>query len=361
MGEFGHSPILPDYLRNTLLKEEFHDTLRVLTTEIPATDPKGETFRYYLQVSEQNTGINIRFPLSGAIEPSVFPNFQLIRLAEATPTSAEVLINIPWGEKSDEIGLEGRLEQAIVGADSFDIAADGTIALLDHVNGRMVLLSPPYLTFRSYPLALKGVGDVDIDESGKIAILDLVGEPTESSGVRVPQLYILRPTQGVEVVAPVFAQRPVGFTEGIKVIDGTDTITPIDASGRILSREEQRDSRSRPQLLIQWLTDFQTRLADPGMSLAIEIQSDHPLGAVAHFSRFNQGYVVVFEWHDFQLVWFDENGLVLKNIEVLNNRYSVFNPKGRVSVDQTGTVYILGSTPLGLEIYRIKGPEEVTR
>lgn len=352
----GHS----NTFTSVALTEQNRDSLRVLTADLPATDVNGQGLRYYLEVREEQTGAQVRYPTVGIIEPLILPAFTPVYATAGTKLSPELVLHLPWGAGQTGVGIDQGPNQMTTSVDSFDVAPDGTLALLDHVNERVIVIGKDK-QFRSFPVPVKGVGDITIDAQGRVTVLDLVGERAADSKVRIPQLYHFKPNGTLESKAPVFAMRPHRLSDDLAVPDMVNqrNVWPLHSNGQARSRNEQRQSRSRTQLLIQYLTDRQARFADTQRGLAFEVQSEQSLGAIPYFGRTQQGYVAVFEAHDYRIVWFDTQGRVLQDVIVPNHQYSVFNPHGRVGVDHTGGVYILGSTADGLNVHRVQGPSEV--
>lgn len=343
------------------LTEEYRDSLRVLSARVRAVDNRGQALQYYLDVREEASGVRQRYPSTGAIEPTVLSEYTNVQLGAGKETSPEIVLRLPWGNGPKAVGIDQHPEQATVSADAFDVAPDGTLALLDEVNARVVVVDPEAKTFRSHAIPVQGVGDVRIDARGQVTVLDLVGKRAENSKARIPQLYTVGADGKLKTTAPVYTLRPYRLTDDATVIDmvAQQEVLALDTAGQPRSREEQRGSRIRTPLLVQFLDEHQVRFADMRHRLAFELRSGRTIGPISHFGRTANGYVAVFERQNFRVVWFDARGTVLNDVLVPNNHYSIFNPNGRVGVDKTGAVYLLGSTSNGIEIYRVPGPAEV--
>jgi hypothetical protein len=313
-------------------------------------------------VKEDYANIALRYPTVGVIEPTILPTYTPIQLPTGQPLLTESVLRLAWGSDAHNVGLDAGPEQATVGPDSFDVAPNGAITLLDHVNARVTIFDPQHQTFRHFPVPIQGAGDVAIDAQGRVTVLDLVGKQNTGAKLRIPQLYQLDPNGTIIAETPVFARRPSGLTTDLAVLDRSDgrILRPLDVARQGQDRTAQQRSRSQPTLLIQWLDDQRARLADPENGVAVEITADAPFGAVAYFGRAGQEYVAVFEWmQHLRIVWFDASGQVVQDGLVPNQQSSVFNPTGRVAVDGTGAVYVLGSTPDAVEVFRVQGPAEV--
>jgi len=84
--------------------------------------------------------------------------------------------------------------------------------------------------------------------------------------------------------------------------------------------------------------------------------SPPPLGAITYFEKTPQGYVAIFHFDKIRAVWFDMDGNVLKDISLPNNQFSEIQVHGQVSIDNGGSLFILCSTPQGIEVRYIKAP-----
>jgi hypothetical protein len=242
------------------------------------------------------------------------------------------------------------------------VAEDGRIALLDHVNGRVLIYDPAKQSLSSIPLPfpLKTREDVQFDRNGQIAVFDRIGEPVGTSNAPVPQLYRLLPNGRVSSVVSVFAKIPSWLTKDLKVVDLADSklVAPFSPSGAINSREAQRQ-KHLAEFLVKGMTDtdYEFQLADTQKGIAFEVRSASPLGAISLFERTPHGYVAVFETDQFRAIWFDPSGEVMKDVILPNNnQYSEINPYGQVATDQYGSLYVLGSTERGIEVRFVKAP-----
>jgi hypothetical protein len=242
-----------------------------------------------------------------------------------------------------------------------DIAGDGSIALLDHVNERVVIYTPVLESSSIIPLPfrLHSQGNLHFDPAGRVAVFDPVGEPIEPSSVNIPHLYLLTSDGQIAAAAPVFARVPAWLTDDLQVVDlsYSKLVAPIDPSGEVNSREIQRQKQPAP-LIIKSLPDtvFAARFADVEKSIAFEIRSASPLGAITYFEKVSQGYVVVFEGEHFRVAWFDSSGAVLQDVTLARNDYSEINSLGRIALDPESSLCLLGSVASGIEVRCVTDP-----
>jgi hypothetical protein len=346
------------------LTEEDQDSLRVLTASLPASDDEGQPLHYYLQVHDPEVNLDVRFPVEGTIDVFSTPDFISIDLpTQITPEPGELALTLPWGSGPREVGLlipEDYPRR--LGPSAMDVAKDGRIALLDQVNERVLIFNPVEQSFTSVPMPvpLKGTSDMDVqfDRSGQIAVFDKIGEPVGLSKANVPQLYRLLPDGRVRAVAPVFAKIPSRLTEDLSIVDKMDSkiVAPFGPSGEIRAREAQRQKKPQ-ELLLKYITDFESRFADTKAGIAFEVRSSSPLGPMAHFEKTSQGYVIVFGGDQFRAIWFDPTGKVLKDVSLPNHDlYSEIYLYGQLATDPAGSLYVLGSTENGIEVRLLKAP-----
>ncbi len=347
------------------LAEENHDSLRVLSANLPAADAKGESLRYYLQTNDPVAGLDVRYPLEGTIDLFAVPDFIRIDLpAQRAMETGELALELPWGNGPEAVGLRKREGYPWrEGPVAMDVADDGRIALLDHVNERILIFDPAEKRFTAVPLpfALHGQGDVQFDRNGQVAVFDPVGEPVGQSTVDIPRLYRFLPDGRVGAEAPVFVWIPDRLTKDLEVFDRRDNrfIAPFDPSGAVNSREQQRHRRN-PNLLyryVEGLDPYVARFADVRAGLAFELDSVSPLGAIAFFEKTPQGYVAVFGGgQQFRAIWFDPSGVVLKDVALPEEDYSEIELAGCLAVDPEGDLYVMNSVETGIQILSVAAP-----
>ena len=123
---------------------------------------------------------------------------------------------------------------------AMDVALDGRIALLDHVNERVLIYDPISKSSSIVPLpfSLHSRGNIRFDRNGQVAVFDPVGEPVGQATVNIPQLYRFL-TNGTMQVAPVFVRIPSQITGNLEVFDlaYSRLVTPFDISGAANPRE----------------------------------------------------------------------------------------------------------------------------
>ncbi len=347
------------------LTEEDHDSLRVLTTTLPASDEGGQPLRrYYLQITDPQVGLEVRYPAAGAVDLFVADELIAVDLPVQKPVeTGELALGLPWGDDPEAVGL--RQQSAGYpwrqGPVAMDVADDGRIALLDLVKERILIFDPTKgFTTIPIPFKLLNYPDVQFDRDGQIAVFDPTGEPLEGqSAVYIPRFFRFLPDGQIDTVAPVFVRWPGRLNEDLQVFDTGESrlVTPFDASGKANSRETQRQKQS-PRLTMKYMLETvnDVRFADWEKGIAFAVHSESNLGAIICFEKTPQGYAAVFEGDQLRAIWFDESGKVLKDVTLPREEYSEIKPVGRTSVMPDGSLYFLRSTKKGIEVRSVTAP-----
>ncbi len=334
-------------------------------TNLPASDEKGQSLRYYLQVNDPAAGLDVRYPLEGTLDLFTTPDFIRIDLSDQQPAEVrDLALKLPWGDGLEAVGLQKYDGYPpLVGPLAMDAADDGRIALLDYVNERILIFDPNEKMYLANPLPFKlqGRGDIQFDRNGQVAVFDPVGEPMDQSTVNIPQIYRLLSDGRVGVQAPVFVWIPGRLTQDLEVFDLRDRrfVAPFLSSGEINSREGQRHRRN-PNLLYRYvkgLEPYVARFADVEAGLAFELHSVSPLGAIISLDKTLQGYMVVIEVQpQYRAIWFDRSGVVLKDVVLPDEYYTDMSFSSRTSVNSHGDLYVLNSTKTGVQILYVAAP-----
>jgi hypothetical protein len=354
-----------DFTPMTLIEGD-RDGSRIFSVNLPASDESGQPLRrYYLQVSDPQVGLDIRYPTAGAVDLFVAAGLIAVDLSAQKPVEiGELALGLSWGDGPEAVGL--RQQRAGYpwrqGPVAMDVADDGRIALLDLVKKRILIFNPTEKGFTTIPIPFKLLNypDVQFDRNGQLAVFDPKGEPLgDQSTVNIPRFFRFLPDGQIGAVAPVFVEIPGWLNKDLQVSDWSDMrlVTPFDASGEANSRETQRQKQS-PRLTMKYMltTVNDVRFADWEKGIAFAVHSESMLGAIICFEKTPQGYVAVFEGGQLRAVWFDEAGKVLKDITLPKEEYSEINSVGRTSVMPDGSLYFLRSTENALEVRFVKAP-----
>lgn len=337
------------------LVEEYRDSFRVLVAEIPILDTNQQTMKYFLEINDPSVNIQYRYPLDGTIELTIVPELIVIDLPPSdAPVSGELVVSAVWGSGPDQVGI-GTIGSAPKGPDAFDVAPNGDIALLDEINKRVILFSSQTQKISTYPVDLNGWGDITFQTNGELAILDMIGKSSTNQR-RTPQLYLLNTeSKKVKHIGSVFVKGSIRLTNESTLMDNNlgRQIRPLDSFGNLKHQKEQLKNYSQEQLITRWQDPFRSRFADIQRGLAFEIQSKERLGAILHFSKIDNGYVVVFTGKNLRILWLDDSGQVVGDVSVPNQALHPIYPHGRIAVDKHQSVYYLNTSSTGMEIRRV--------
>jgi hypothetical protein len=348
------------------LSPGMHDGLEAMVADLPAADDHGQPLRYFLRITDPKIDLEMGYPLEEAIEVFTVPAFIQVELSAQNPVEeGELARALPWGSGPKTAGIQQREGYPRrEGPAAIAVSEQGRIALLDHVNGRAIIYDPEDQRFDHIPLpfAYKSPGDMlQFDRGGQLAIFDPFGEPVAGSRVNVPRLYRLSTDGTVEAEAPVFAASPSHLRKDLAVFDYYDFrwVKPFGPTGEANSREAQRLKQipELPYRIVEHQDPYVARFGDKEASLAFEVRSAFPLGAIALFEKTPQGYVAVFAGDQLRSVWFDPTGKILKDVTLPHNDlYSEMDVYGQYATDQQGSLYTLGSTGKGIEVQLVKAP-----
>jgi hypothetical protein len=331
---------------------------------LPVADQKSNVLRYYLEAFDNGINLTVRYPVAGSINTLVVDALIPVEFAAQKPVeTGELIFSLPWGGGPTSVGLTKREGYPMREGPNAITVDNGRIALLDHVNGRILIYNPSDQSFASLllPFEYIEVGTMlQFDRDGQLAVLDPVGKLMESTTVHVPQLYRMTSDGSVEQAAPVYAHYPLQLTRDLWVLDGADSrlVVPFDNGGKVNSREVQRQKRDQalPFRYLEGQDPYLARFGDTLVGLAFEANSVSPLGAITQFERTPHGYLAVFHGEWIRAIWWDPAGKILKDITLPNDQFSEVYFLTQVAIDQEGSIYVLESTPKGIEVRFVKAP-----
>jgi len=131
------------YERIPLVRGDDSSEGRYFAEVPPALASSRTGFSYYAVLHDNATGASITVPAGGAAAPD-----RSLPLGDATqvelgshefgaPRRADTrVLRASWGSERGQAGLAGSRALGFAGPASFDVGADGTVTLLDQVNGR---------------------------------------------------------------------------------------------------------------------------------------------------------------------------------------------------------------------------------
>lgn len=300
--------------------------------------------------------------------PTPLPAPRIVAVSIPAPEAVEpeVVLRLSVGPGQGQLGVWPANEAPAIGPQGFDVSADGTIAIADMFNERIILANPNDQTFASFP-APGAPYDVAFDTNGRIVVLDIFSKPVPDSGEQLPHLYLFEPDGTPVAEAPIYAPNPTVIVGGKGVYDFEThrVYMPFDEAGQARSHDEQWATRVTPELQGEGDDDPNyNRLVDTGNGLTFEVTSGAGLGAVPLFERTSEGYVAVFDLLPlmYRVIRFDREGVILQNVSFEAFIGEWMELGANVALGPEGAIYFLvpnADSPemtTGFEILRIPAP-----
>ena len=135
-------------------------------------------FSYYATLRDGGSGARITVPAGGAAAPQ-----RSVPLRDETKVALGVhvfgsdrapderVVAAAWGSEVGEAGLVGSRELGFVGPSSFDVAADGSVVVLDQVNARVQSWSRVGVRVTSLEVG-GGLADFSLEPGGAMDVLE---------------------------------------------------------------------------------------------------------------------------------------------------------------------------------------------
>ncbi|MBD0330168.1 MAG: hypothetical protein ICV64_08710 [Thermoleophilia bacterium] len=150
-----------------------------LSAALPAAYVHGGAVEYYAVV-EADSGESLTLPPAGAAKPqraTVVPSWIPVELGPhrfgAARAPARVVARAGWGDGAGELGLDSGPEQSRIGPSAFDVAADGSLVVLDQVNRRLARFRPAGRAVEHTAIPFSGgEGDLALAPDGTAHVLD---------------------------------------------------------------------------------------------------------------------------------------------------------------------------------------------
>jgi hypothetical protein len=254
-----------------------------------------EGFSYYAVLRDDASGATVIVPAGGEMAPQrSFPLRDATDVVLGTHTFGrgrapdERVVTASWGSDVGEVGLAGSRELGFSGPSSFDVAVDGTVAVLDQVNGRVERWSRAGVKETALQVS-GGLADFALEPDGTMDVLE---PPSRTTPVPV-----LRSFRGDG--SPRWAQRlsdrtwaklaagPVGPTVQQQP---SEQWLPVAEHGAALDRSAQA-ARGRPgrpfangrEVVVERVGAGELRVAEVAGNVVVRswrITSATPLGEV---------------------------------------------------------------------------------
>jgi hypothetical protein len=321
----------------------------------PAANPLSTTDGTDVTNTSSAKPINTLPPTETLTSPTPVVSIIPVELPPADKTAVEEnrILLLPWGSAPQAVGIPIMNQ----GPGGFDISPDGTIALLDGMNNRVLLYDTRTGIFNQCAVPQYAGQYIDIDERHWFTHVWRDSEdPT--------QVYMLIYNTACEVVtkAPVYVQDVDEITDDWEVYTGHQLMTVLNNDGAVLSQEEQRASL-RPHGDL-WVEAGESErfaiLHDDRRELTFKLRlgEDTPV----YRKRIKTGYVFVgfaaaTDRSFYRVTWFDTAGTIVKDVRAPRPMWrSIFGTQIIAMEEGTGDIYLIGDTPQGVVIYRVSSP-----
>jgi hypothetical protein len=325
--------------------------------DVPANvagSPDG--FSYYAVLRDDATGATASIPSGGPEAPQVSrPLLDPVTLDLGTHVFGQTrppdgrAADAPWGSDADDVGLAGSRALGFTGPSSFDVEPDGTVDLLDSVNGRIQRWG--HGRHEAVPIG------------GSAALADLAAEPDGSFDVLDGDDAMHRyRADGSEQWAQKLAERTwVKLDRGSEVLqEPSEQWMPLAGNAGPLTRAEQRRGghTAHRALLIDRVGDGELRVAQlrgNGLLRSWRITSATPLGEVQLAEPHGNGVVVVTHPYtddrdEFLVLVLGERGIA-ERFTVASDSWTETAPLARFRMAH-GALYRLRTTPAGAFVDR---------
>jgi hypothetical protein len=333
-----------------------------------ASFPAG--FSYYATLRDGGSGTNITVPAGGAVAPQ-----RSVPLRDETKValgvhvfgrdraSDERVVASAWGSEVGEAGLVGSRELGFVGPSSFDVAADGSVVVLDQVNARVQRWSRAGVKVTSLEVS-GGLADFALEAGGAMDVLE---PPSRTSPVPV-----LRNFRGDGTL--LWAQRlsdrtwaklAVGQAGPVVQQQPSEQWLPVAEDGAALARETQA-GHGRPgqpfangrEVVVERVGSAELRLAELVGNAVVRswrITSATPLGEVQLAELHGDRLVVVAKTYtddrsEYVVLVLGRSGVV-DSFAVESLQWAESAPLARFRLAGS-SLYRLGSAAAGLFVDR---------
>jgi hypothetical protein len=265
-------------------------------------------FSYYAVLRDRATGATVTVPSGGAAAPQrSLPLRQRVDVDLGAHTFGSTrdadarVVEARWGSALGKVGLAGSRELGFVGPSSFDVSSDGTVVLLDEVNGRVERWDAGRT--EAIPVSVSGgLADLAVEPDGTIDVL----EPPNRE-LPTPQLRSFERDGTPRWTQPLADRTWSALASGpdgpVVEQQPSEQWLPVAARGRALGRAEQaRGGRSgRPlgngrEVVVDRVGSSELRLAETAGDVVLRswrVTSATPLGEVQLAEPLGSGVVVV--------------------------------------------------------------------
>jgi hypothetical protein len=327
-------------------------------------------FSYYATLSGGANGATITVPAGGGAAPQ--RSFPLRAAAEVAlgvhafsrgRLPDERVVAAAWGSQVGQAGLVGSRELGLVGPSSFDVAADGSVTLLDQVNSRVQHWSRAGVRATSIDVGA-GLADFALEPGG---VLDVLEPPSRLSPA--PTLRSFRgdgtPRWAQRLSDRTWAKLAMGPAGPVVQQQPSEQWLPIAEHGAAFGRAAQA-GHGRPgrpfangrEVMVERIGEGELRLAElvgDAVVRSWRITSATPLGEVQLAEPHGNRLVVVTKTYtddrsEYVVLVLDRTGIV-NRFAVESLEWTESAPLARFRLAGS-SLYRLGSSHAGLFVDR---------
>ena len=348
--------------RQLALAEDDAAGLRRVGAAVPepvAQDPKG--FEYYAEI-EGSGSDQVRVPAGVGATYHAYVVRSAVDVELAPRRFGSIrrgfrVVSAPWGDGSQQVGLESGPNVDPIGASSFDVDASGAVVLLDEAHRRALRFTGTKPAPEVIPLSIEGrVADLTVDENGSLDVLETVAPPGRGPLVRRFDRGG-HPLGAVETPEQSPSQIRIGPNGPVVLEHPSHLWVPVAANGLSLPPEEQlrhgrvgRPLRSGAEVVVSHSgNELRLALLSRGrIQTSWRIRSPGQLGEVQLAEPLGDRLVVAVRVYDersdeFRVLVLDERGLV-QQFAVESADWAETAPLSRFRLIG-GSLYQLGSNP----------------
>jgi hypothetical protein len=327
-------------------------------------------FSYYAVLRDAASGATITIPAGGDAAPQ-----RSVPLGDAAEVALGVhafgrvrapdehVVAATWGSEVGEAGLAGSRELGFVGPSSFDVVADGTVAVLDQVNARVERWTRAGVRATSVEVS-GGLADFALEPGGTMDVLE---PPSRLSPAPVLRSFRVDGTSrwAQRLSDRTWAKLAAGPAGPVVQQQPSEQWLPVAEHGTALSRATQA-GRGRPgrpfangrEVLVERIGTGELRLAELAGAAVVRswrITSATPLGEVQLAEPHGSRLVVVTKTYtddrsEYVALVLDRSGIV-NTFAVESLEWAESAPLARFRLAGS-SLYRLGSTRAGLSIDR---------
>jgi hypothetical protein len=327
-------------------------------------------FSYYAILRDGGNGTRITVPAGGAAAPQ-----RSVPLRDATEVTIgahafgrdrapdERVVGAAWGSEVGEAGLVGSRELGFVGPSSFDVAADGSVVVLDQVNARAERWSGGGVKATTVEVG-GGLADFALEPGGAMDVLEPPNRLNPASVLRSFR------ADGTFLWAQrlsdrTWAKLAIGQAGPVVQQQPSEQWLPVAEHGAPLGREAQGE-HGRPgqpfanghEVVVQRVGSAELRLAELVSNAAVRswrITSATPLGEVQLAEPRGDRLVVVAKTYtddrsEYVVLVLGRSGVV-DSFAVESLEWAESAPLARFRLAGS-SLYRLGSTHAGLFVDR---------